>query len=165
MTWYEEAGLAGRLLLATVLGGIIGLERKQEGGKHHSAGIRTYAAVSVGACLFGIISIYAPGAGNADRIAAQIVSGIGFLGAGVIMVDRGQVKGLTTAATLWSTAAIGLGIANTLYILSILSTAIVYGLLLCHRVPGWKEWTSPKKCGEDEESKDLSTETSVEESP
>jgi putative Mg2+ transporter-C (MgtC) family protein len=149
MLWHEEVLLALRLVLATVLGALVGLERKQEGGKHHAAGVRTYAAVALGACLFGLISNYVPGLGN---VAAQIVSGIGFLGAGVIIQDRGQVKGLTTAATLWTTAAIGLGVSYGLYVFSILSAAIVYLLLIANRNPHWKEWTQSKKLSRDQKT-------------
>ncbi|CCB89278.1 MgtC/SapB family protein [Simkania negevensis] len=146
MDWHIELRMAGDLLLAAFLGAIIGLERERHVGL---AGIRTHAAVALGACFFGFISFNVTGAsdpnsvvGLADpsRIAAQIVSGIGFLGAGVILRDRGRVRGLTTAATVWATASIGLGVANKMYILASASTVIILLLLSLYRVPGWMAW-------------------------
>ena len=98
MEWWQfEATLAGRAIVATLLGGVVGWERERSG---HEAGVRTCAAVALGSCVFGLLSRHtAPGA-DPTRIAAQIVTGIGFLGAGIILHDRGHVKGLTTAATV-----------------------------------------------------------------
>ena len=146
MDWHVELRLAGDLLLAAFLGAIIGLERERHVGL---AGIRTHAAVALGSCLFGFISFNVTGPsdpnnviGLADpsRIAAQIVSGIGFLGAGVILRDRGRIRGLTTAASVWATASIGLGVANKMYILASASTVIILLLLSLYRVPGWMKW-------------------------
>ncbi|MBF5058667.1 MgtC/SapB family protein [Candidatus Neptunochlamydia vexilliferae] len=141
-----ELIMAAHLLLAAVLGALIGLERERHVGL---AGIRTHAAVALGACLFGFISMNISPAtfegtvgGTADpsRVAAQIVSGIGFLGAGVILRDKGHIRGLTTAATLWATASIGLAIANKMYILATGGTIIVLALLSLYRLPGWTKW-------------------------
>ena len=143
MTWDAEALLAGRAILAALLGGAIGFERKRDGPEHY-AGIRTFAAVSLGSCVFSLVSGNLPGAGNADRIAAQVVTGIGFIGAGLIMREGGQVKGLTTAASLWATASVGMAVAYGMFILAILSTATVYLLLDAHRWPVWK-WISPPR--------------------
>jgi len=146
MDWHIELRLAGDLLLAALLGAIIGLERERHVGL---AGIRTHAAVALGACLFGFISFNVSGPGDPNtvggaadpsRIAAQIVSGIGFLGAGVILRDRGRIRGLTTAASVWATASIGLGIANKMYILAVAATIIILLLLSLYRVPGWYKW-------------------------
>ena len=104
MDWQLELILAGRLLGATLLGALVGWEREQHGT---DAGVRTHMAVALGACLFSLISANVPGA-DPSRIASQIVVGIGFIGAGVIMYQRGQVAGLTTAAALWATSAIGM---------------------------------------------------------
>lgn len=112
----DEKTIAVRLALAALLGGVLGLEREVRG---QAAGLRTHILVSLGACCFTLASIFievplasgsvAEGArGDIGRIASQVVVGIGFLGAGVIMRHGGQVKGLTTAANLWLTAAIGL---------------------------------------------------------
>lgn len=133
----EELSLAGHVLLAAILGALIGLERERFVGL---AGIRTYATVSLGACLFGLISLHVMQPADLSRIAAQIVSGIGFLGAGVIMRDKGRVRGLTTAATLWATASVGLAVANAMYILSVCTTILIIGILALHRVPGWLPW-------------------------
>jgi putative Mg2+ transporter-C (MgtC) family protein len=102
-----EFDLAARLLLSAVLGAIIGLEREYH---DHPAGMRTHMLVSVGSASFTILSIeafQAPG-GDPGRIAAQIVSGIGFLGAGAILKEGANVRGLTTAASLWTVAAVGM---------------------------------------------------------
>lgn len=74
---------------------------------------------------------------NPHVIAAGVVTGIGFLGAGVILREQGKVHGLTTAATLWSTASLGLAVGYGMYILSALTAIIVFGLLAAHHVPGW----------------------------
>ncbi len=146
MEWNHELRLVADLLLAAFLGAIIGLERERHVGL---AGIRTHAAVALGACLFGFISFHVNGptglqagirVSDPSRIAAQIVSGIGFLGAGVILRDRGRIRGLTTAASVWATASIGLGIANQMYILAISTTLIMFLLLSLYRVPGWYTW-------------------------
>jgi len=97
-----------RILLSTLVGAVIGFERELRG---KAAGIRTYAIVAMGSCLFTILSCFAPGTHDTTRIAAQVVSGIGFLGVGVIWhKDGGMIEGLTTAASLWGVAAIGMGI-------------------------------------------------------
>ena len=146
LDYHEELRLAAHILLAAFLGAIIGLERERHVGL---AGIRTHAAVALGACLFGFISmnVTSPsfsntmtGAADPSRIAAQIVSGIGFLGAGVILRDKGRIRGLTTAATVWATASIGLAVANKMYILAVSSTAIILALLSLYRLPGWMKW-------------------------
>jgi len=146
MDWNVELRLVVDLLLAAFLGAVIGLERERHVGL---AGIRTHAAVALGACLFGFISFNVRGPASLEtstgipdpsRIAAQIVSGIGFLGAGVILRDRGRIRGLTTAASVWATASIGLGIANQMYILAISATLIILLLLSLYRVPGWYTW-------------------------
>lgn len=144
--YHVELRLAGHILLASFLGALIGLERERHVGL---AGIRTHAAVALGSCLFGFISMNVAepsfantmsGAADPSRIAAQIVSGIGFLGAGVILRDKGRIRGLTTAATVWATASIGLAVANKLYILAVSSTLIILALLSLYRLPGWMKW-------------------------
>lgn len=114
-----------RLTLAALLGGIIGAEREYNG---HPAGLRTNILVSVGSCLFTILSIHAfPLIGTAQdtgRVAAQIVSGIGFLGAGAVIQTRATVHGLTTAATIWLVAAVGMAAATDLYPLAIITTLL-----------------------------------------
>ena len=120
----QELEVVGRLALAGLLGGLIGLERELRG---YPAGIRTLALVTVGAALFTEASQLFDG--DKGRVAAQIVTGIGFLGAGVIFREGYTVRGITTAATIWATAAIGMAIALGLYWISILGTLLVFLLL------------------------------------
>lgn len=116
-----------RLVLALVLGGLIGIERESMG---RPAGFRTHILVSVGSALMMIVSAYAfaefmPGGYEPGRIAAQVVSGIGFLGAGTIMREGANVRGLTTAASLWTVAGIGLTVGSGFYFAAILATVLV----------------------------------------
>lgn len=116
-----------RILLALVLGGILGLEREQ---KQRPAGFRTYVVVCLGATLACITNIYMCEQLNSTdpaRIPAQVISGIGFLGAGTILVTRSNhIKGLTTAAVLWCTATIGIAIGTGFYSGAILCTAVIF---------------------------------------
>jgi putative Mg2+ transporter-C (MgtC) family protein len=130
--WQTEVELILRALMATALGGLIGWER---GRDRHDAGVRTYAAVALGSCVFALVG---HGGDARDRIAAQVVSGLGFLGAGVILREQGEVRGLTTAATLWATASVGLSVAYGSYLLALVSTALMVGLLYAHQLPGWQ---------------------------
>jgi putative Mg2+ transporter-C (MgtC) family protein len=120
-----------RLLLAFALGGIIGAEREF---RDKSAGLRTIMFISTGSALFTIFSTHlAPDlqlSGDPARIAAQIVTGVGFLGAGAIMREGGEIRGLTTAATIWLAAALGMGAGMGLYLFSTLATAIILLALL-----------------------------------
>jgi len=113
-----------RLLLATALGAIIGYQRERAG---KSAGLRTHILICAGAALFTVASLYGFGAvADPARVAAGIVAGIGFLGAGaIIRREEGVVAGLTTAATIWAVAAIGLAAGAGLYLVSAVTTAIV----------------------------------------
>ncbi len=113
-----------RLLIAWGCGFAIGYERKN---RSKMAGVRTHAIVACGAALVMIVSRYAFGgsAGDHTRIAANIVTGIGFLGAGMILVNKRTVTGLTTAAGIWTTSAIGMAIGGGLYIVGIVSCGIV----------------------------------------
>jgi putative Mg2+ transporter-C (MgtC) family protein len=109
--------LSLRLLLAAALGALIGVEREIHG---HPAGMRTHLLVALGSAIFTVLSIYGfgtPGQAGFDpsRIAAQIVSGIGFLGAGAILKEGASIRGLTTAASLWATAAVGLAAGAAQY--------------------------------------------------
>lgn len=139
MDWNLELLLAGRIIFAAVLGGIIGWEREN---RDRDAGVRTYMAVAVGSCAFSIVSQYVTG--DPSRIAAQVVTGMGFIGAGVILQIRGRVQGLTTAATLWATAAVGMAAAFGMYILAGLCAAIIYGTLSLQTLPGWARWVKKK---------------------
>ncbi len=102
----EELDIVARLLVAAVCGGLIGMERERG---DRPAGFRTYILVSLGAALFTVLSLVAFPEADSARVAAQVVVGIGFLGAGVIVVFGGtHVVGITTAATMWATAAVGM---------------------------------------------------------
>ncbi len=119
-----------RILLALILGGLLGIEREQ---KHRPAGFRTYIVVCLGATLAGITNMYmfqTTGTGDPARIPAQVISGIGFLGAGTILVTRSShIKGLTTAAGLWCSATIGIALGCGFYSGAIIcSLAIVFSL-------------------------------------
>jgi putative Mg2+ transporter-C (MgtC) family protein len=116
--------LALRLTVGLVLGAIIGFERELH---RQPAGFRTHSLVALGASLFTIISGFGFGGAGSDpgRIAAQIVSGIGFIGAGTILQYRGHVRGLTTAASLWSVAAIGMAAGVGMYALAVLGTVLI----------------------------------------
>jgi putative Mg2+ transporter-C (MgtC) family protein len=120
--------LSLRLVAAAALGLAVGVEREIHG---HMAGLRTHMLVALGSALFTVLSIHGfsgitEGAPvDPTRIAAQIVSGIGFLGAGAILKDGIVVRGLTTAASLWATAAIGMAAGAAEYILAIAATVIV----------------------------------------
>ena len=134
MDWEIEALMALRALIAALLGAFIAWEREQHG---REAGVRTYAAVSLGACVFGLVSAHVVGASDPTRIAAGVVTGVGFLGAGVILREQGRVAGLTTAATIWATASVGLAIAYGMYLLGTLTALIIFGLLALHHLPAW----------------------------
>jgi len=126
-----------RFLLAVALGAGIGYQRERAG---KTAGVRTHILVSSGAALFTLVSIYGFSGAAVDisRVAAGVVVGVGFLGAGVIL--RGQreeeVAGLTTAATIWITAAIGLAAGTGMYLVSVIVTAIIIGVLLLPKIRG-----------------------------
>ncbi|WP_010297457.1 MgtC/SapB family protein [Candidatus Odyssella thessalonicensis] len=132
--WVHELLVSIRLIVAFLLGAIIGWEREHHG---QEAGIRTFGLISLGACSFGLISIFVT-SGDQGRIAAQIVSGIGFLGAGVIMRHSGHIKGITTAATIWCSASVGTAIAFDMYVIGILTAAII---LLFHALRNTKYWS------------------------
>jgi putative Mg2+ transporter-C (MgtC) family protein len=119
----ELTALTGRLLLAAALGAIIGFEREL---RQKEAGLRTNMLITMGTALFTIMSMeLAAGPGDDQtRVASQIVTGIGFLGGGAILHEKGAVKGLTTAATIWMNAAIGIAAGTGRYGLAIVATII-----------------------------------------
>lgn len=130
-----------KLLLAVLAGGLVGLEREY---RDKAAGFRTLIFICAGACLFTILSAkFAPN-NDPNRIAANIVTGVGFLGAGVILRDGGKVIGLTTAATIWLTAAVGMGIGGGEYLVSgimVVIAMVVLWLLPAveHRIDNTRE--------------------------
>jgi putative Mg2+ transporter-C (MgtC) family protein len=122
-----QADLSVRLLIAAALGAVIGVEREIHG---HPAGMRTHLLVALGSAIFTELSIYGfQGTTSTpldpSRVAAQIVSGIGFLGAGAIIKDGASIRGLTTAASLWATAAIGLAAGAGDYVVGLTGSIIV----------------------------------------
>ncbi|SKA82880.1 putative Mg2+ transporter-C (MgtC) family protein [Clostridium sp. USBA 49] len=140
MTWYE---VIIRLILAIIVGGLIGYEREY---KNRPAGFRTHILVCIGAAVTSMIQLYAieetskmilaqPTLANAlkadiGRLGAQVITGVGFLGAGTIIHEKGSVKGLTTAASIWVVACIGLAVGLGYYFLSILSAVSVFIVLV-----------------------------------
>ena len=138
-----QAELIGKILLAALCGGLIGWQRDRH---QYDAGLRTMALVAVGSTLFtGLNDVL-----GVDRIAANIVTGIGFLGAGIIFREGVTVRGITTAATVWSVAAIGMAIGVELYLVAMVTTPLVFVILemrsistyLSERLPQMP-WRSP----------------------
>lgn len=136
-----------RLFLAMILGGAVGWERKRKG---QAAGVRTFALISMGACMAMLISIYVPqeflGLKNGDpgRIAAQVVTGVGFLGGGAMIQQRGSIRGLTTAAGIWMVATIGMAIGVGMYLESALATVLILLVLTC-----FEYWEKRHRIGHD----------------
>lgn len=121
-----------RLVAAAVLGAAVGYEREHA---DKPAGLRTHILVALGSAQFTVVSLYGfNGAGDPARVAAQIVTGIGFLGAGAILRTETTVKGLTTAASVWVTAAIGLAVGVGMYGMSAVTTLIVLAVLRLVRI-------------------------------
>lgn len=136
-TFEMDLQMIFRVVLACLLGCLIGWERE----RHRnivSAGIRTYGAIALGSCVFGILSYFVTSA-DPSRIAAQVVTGIGFLGGGIIFRQGDYVTGLTTAATLWATAAVGLAVAFGLYFVAATITILLFLLLYLPRLAWWKK--------------------------
>jgi len=133
-TTFSDAIL--RLALAAALGGAIGLEREYH---HKPAGLRTNMLIALGSALFSILSVQlGAGAGSADRIAAQVVTGIGFLGAGAILRSGENIHGLTTAATIWVNAAIGMAAGLGSYLVAAGAAALT--LIVLAILPPIERW-------------------------
>jgi putative Mg2+ transporter-C (MgtC) family protein len=128
---WQEIEIILRLLGAAVLGGILGFERWKAG---KPAGIKDLALICTGAALFTVVSTYGFTQGDPSRIAAGIVTGVGFIGAGAILHrDSGGIRGLTTATSIWIAAAIGLSIGAGLYYIALAATVIALLVLLAVR--------------------------------
>lgn len=140
MMWQELSGVdvttgqaLFKLCLSMVLGAVVGYERKRKG---QAAGLRTFSLIAMGATLAMLVSIYVcqeyVGLKNGDpgRIAAQVITGIGFLGAGAIIQAKGSVRGLTTAAGIWMASIIGLAVGVGLYVLSACATLLILFILV-----------------------------------
>lgn len=136
---FNTASIFLRLLLSIVLGGLLGLDRVK---KHQAAGIRTFSLVCLGSALVILTNefiYYKSGGGDTSRMAAQVISGIGFLGAGTIIVTaNNRIRGLTTAACLWLSAVLGLAIGSGLYIVSIFCFALA--LLIMKILQYYHDW-------------------------
>ena len=122
----EEIEIAVRLVLAGVFGAAVGYERRSA---DKPAGLRTLSLVALGSALFTIISIFGFETADQSRVAAQIVTGVGFLGAGTILRSGVTVSGLTTAATIWAVAATGMAVGSGMYIASATGTALILIIL------------------------------------
>ena len=143
----NTVGSVYKLVLSMLLGAVVGYERKRKG---QSAGVRTFSLISMGATLAMLLSIYVPqeymGLKNGDpgRIAAQVITGIGFLGAGAIIQMKGSVRGLTTAAGIWMVATIGMAVGVGMYLVSVVATGLMLVILVLleqleHRIHvGWE---------------------------
>lgn len=121
-----EVEIIIRLLLAAFWGALIGAEREYSG---KAAGLRTTIMISVGACFFTFMSEWIGGAGNPDRIASNIVTGLGFLCAGVIFRSDNHVSGITTAATIWSVAAVSMGVGAGYYFAAACAAMMILSIL------------------------------------
>lgn len=136
-----------RLVLSMLLGAAVGWERKRKG---QVAGVRTFALISMGACMAMLVSIYVPqeflGLKNGDpgRIAAQVVTGVGFLGGGAMIQQRGSIRGLTTAAGIWMVATIGMAVGVGMYFESIIATILILLILTC-----FETWEKRHRIGHD----------------
>ena len=128
LTLADQLELALRLAVGLALGALIGFERELHS---QPAGFRTHSVVALGAAIFTVVSAFGFEGIGADptRIAAQIVSGIGFIGAGTIIQARGQIRGLTTAASLWSVAGIGMAAGAALYWVAVIGTVLMLVIL------------------------------------
>lgn len=141
MDWKQEGLLALRVVVSVLLGGFVGWEREQHG---REAGIRTFGAVSLGSCVFALISSHVTGGNNPHVIAAGVVSGIGFLGAGTIIREQGSVVGLTSAASLWAAGAVGMAAGYGMYAMATVVSLILFALLKAHDLPAWRRLKSHK---------------------
>ncbi|MFP5436734.1 MAG: MgtC/SapB family protein [Bacteroidia bacterium] len=134
-----------KLVVSFILGAFIGLDRERHG---HDAGIRTYAAVCIGATLFTSITVHlASDPAAASRVIANIVTGVGFLGAGIIYRNNNSDSshGLTTAATVWCTSAVGVAVGLNMYIIALASSAALYFLLSLHHQKWYLRWKKKMK--------------------
>lgn len=130
----EQLRLSGLLLVTLVLSGLIGSERER---RDKSAGLRTHILVGVAACLLTIISKGAFLGGDPSRVASNIITGVGFLGAGIIIERQNRVRDLTTAASVWITSAIGMAVGAGAWLLAIIATLLTwFTLFILHN---WKK--------------------------
>ena len=134
-----ELVISAKMLVALFLGAVIGFDRELHGS---DAGIRTYAAVTIGSTLFTSVAAHIITDPTAEsRIVANIVTGVGFLGAGIIYRDgKGSSRGLTTAATVWCSSAVGIAVGLNMFVIAIGATAVLYGLISLHHQKWYINW-------------------------
>jgi putative Mg2+ transporter-C (MgtC) family protein len=135
----NQAYIIFQILSAFVLGGFIGYEREKY---NLGAGIRTYAAVCMGAAMFTIVGNNLMDMQGASRMVSNVITGIGFLGAGIIFKDTQQQRatGLTTAATIWATAAVGVAVGYQLYAIAVICAIALHFLLALDEYQWYKNW-------------------------
>ena len=126
MTLEEQLTVIGYIVLATILSGLIGLERER---RDKDAGLRTHMLVGIGACLFTSLSYYAFPEADTSRVASNVVTGVGFLGAGMIWKGKSGVHDLTTAAGIWVVAAIGMAVGTGAWFIAIFATVMIWIIL------------------------------------
>ncbi len=121
----QEIDIIVKVLLAALLGGLVGMEREHD---KRPAGLRTNMLICIGAVVFGLIGQYSfPGdKGSISRVWQNIITGVGFLGAGAVIKDEHGVQGLTTAAGIWAVAGIGLAIAANMYFLAVVAEVVIF---------------------------------------
>jgi putative Mg2+ transporter-C (MgtC) family protein len=140
-----EIDIIVKLVIAAVLGGLIGLERERD---KRPAGLRTNTLICIGAAVFGIIGTLSSASDPSaqSRIWQNIITGVGFLGAGAVIKEEHSVHGLTTAASIWAVAAIGLAVAGGFYFLALSAEVIVLlALLALHRIEHHSDTTPPEQ--------------------
>lgn len=124
------AGVCFKLVLSMLLGSIVGFERGRRG---QNAGVRTFSLISMGSALAMVLSVYVAekyGDGDPTRMAAQVISGIGFLGAGAIIQMKGSIRGLTTAAGIWMVSSLGMTVGASLYWVAVVATGLILFILV-----------------------------------
>jgi putative Mg2+ transporter-C (MgtC) family protein len=126
MSLFLQAETFFLVLIAAFLSMIIGLDRER---RDHPAGMRTHMLVGIGSCLFTVLSIHAFSPGDPGRVASQILPGMGFLGAGAILKTRSNIHGMTTAASVWSTAAVGMTVGVGAWLLALATTVTIWVVL------------------------------------
>jgi len=126
MTLEEQLTVIGYIVLAAILSGLIGLERER---RDKDAGLRTHMLVGIGACLFTSLSYYAFPEADTSRVASNVVTGVGFLGAGMIWKGKSGVHDLTTAAGIWVVAAIGMAVGTGAWFIAIFATVMIWIIL------------------------------------
>lgn len=148
-----ELIIVSKLIVSFLLGAFIGLDRERHG---RDAGIRTYAAVCIGATLFTAVANHlVDDVAAASRVIANIVTGVGFLGAGIIYRNNsaGTSHGLTTAATVWCTAAVGVAVGLNMFIIAVVGSSALYFLLSLHHQKWYVKWKKEMLSKHDDEDK------------